>query len=937
MKTLNPKETFRNSHCIRLFDSLAGTDRNSHSISAQTERRIELSTPISEYLGNEQKAEGEIAIRLSSDSGAEGSRHGRGVWSHVLLGAAVVCSLCLSPLYGQGQEAARYAYNYKGTQVVLVASTRLLAMEEGGLGFSEFITENGLVRDKRSDHHALAGKGLGLYRVREIKKEAALRLDLPERTRSFSERAGRVWQPVFEQGSAILIPSDEVVVGFKASTTLPQASDYLLREAATQGIIDVRPHRKNTFLIRIDAPSNARSFLVSQFLSRLNAVAFAEPNETAIMSHDVSAALSVEAEYVGQRLGAGPADKGVIVHYPMQAIPTWIVIGSVDCESETFPPTGWSAYAVSGYTNAYWGRTAHISREGTSSTYCALSGTAGVTPPGPVPVRMKADLDSPIYDLTGYEEVYLEVWFYAKNELSGAGGTLYDYCTVYVINNGTGAGAGLKLASLASGDCTIDPTTANGWRKCLFRVPPAYRIANAYFKFRHVTDISISVEGCYLDGIRIVGTDNVDTEPLGDDTYSARHGGHRNVGQVAELGNDENDLYTPEAWNLIAVSTNIVVAVIDEGVDTNHPDLNVVSGYDYNGAIGGQARGSHGTACAGQVGARRDNGIGVIGTAPGVRIMSVYKGTSWPADYANAIDVAVSHGARVFSDSWGLNPGSSSDLESAIDDAISAGCVLLFAAGNGPDRSPWNYNVAFPGNLTGSKDIICVGASSPTDEHKGVASSDGEYGWGSSYVGDGPDVVAPGPWSYTTDRLGANGYNVGGGIETGDNGNYTHAFSGTSAATPKVAGIVALMLSKNPNLTPAQVKTILRNSADDVGPAGIDDMTGAGRVNAYQALLNTPPPSNITIDDVTVTEGNAGTTNAVFTVSLSAASGQTVTVNYASDNGTATAGSDYVATNGTLTLPAGITTTNVTMLVNGDTFSEANETFFVNLSRNDSD
>ena len=92
-----------------------------------------------------------------------------------------------------------------------------------------------------------------------------------------------------------------------------------------------------------------------------------------------------------------------------------------------------------------------------------------------------------------------------------------------------------------------------------------------------------------------------------------------------------------------------------------------------------------------------------------------------------------------------------------------------------------------------------------------------------------------------------------------------------------------------------------------------------------------PPPPSITMSDVTVTEGNTGTRAATFTVTLSAAYGQPVTVAYATANGTATAG-DYQAGSGTLTFVPGETSKTITVLVNGDRFGEANETFFVNLS-----
>jgi subtilisin family serine protease len=234
------------------------------------------------------------------------------------------------------------------------------------------------------------------------------------------------------------------------------------------------------------------------------------------------------------------------------------------------------------------------------------------------------------------------------------------------------------------------------------------------------------------------------------------------------------------------------------------------------------------------VGALRNNGIGTIGTAPGVKIMPIQWGTTF-ADVAQAIDLAVQHGAKVLSNSWGWVGSPSAVVASAIDDALRAGRTVLFAAGNGPDRSPWTYDTVFPCNLTATTDVICVGASSPTDEHKNASSSDGLFYWGSSYLGAGPDVVAPGPWSYTTDRLGALGYNENVNL-TGIDVDYTHDFGGTSSSTPKVAGIAALMLSKNPSLTPGQVKSILRSTSVDIDVPGVDDRTGAGRVDALAAV-----------------------------------------------------------------------------------------------------
>ncbi|MEA9786279.1 putative Ig domain-containing protein [Xanthomonas campestris pv. raphani] len=112
----------------------------------------------------------------------------------------------------------------------------------------------------------------------------------------------------------------------------------------------------------------------------------------------------------------------------------------------------------------------------------------------------------------------------------------------------------------------------------------------------------------------------------------------------------------------------------------------------------------------------------------------------------------------------------------------------------------------------------------------------------------------------------------------------------------------------------------------NVSGAGVSDAQGQGTIVNDDAL-----PA-LSIDDVSVNEGNSGTTTATFTVSLSAASGQTVSVNYASADGTATAGSDYVARSGTLTFAPGTTAQGVAITVNGDTAVEPNETFSVGLS-----
>jgi len=224
--------------------------------------------------------------------------------------------------------------------------------------------------------------------------------------------------------------------------------------------------------------------------------------------------------------------------------------------------------------------------------------------------------------------------------------------------------------------------------------------------------------------------------------------------------------------------------------------------------------------------------------------MPIHAGTT-EADAVMAFDLAVAHGADVISNSWGIGSPSSL-IQAAIEDALAAGVTVVFAAGNGPDRPPWTYDTMFPCTMTETTAVICVGASSPTDEYKGAASSDGDYMWGSSYVGPGPDVVAPGPWSYTTDRRGSEGYNADS-AQTGVSADYCHDFGGTSSSAPKVAGVAALLLSRDPTLTPQEVKDIIRDTARDIDETGADDRTGAGRVDAEAAMREVliPPPLDV--------------------------------------------------------------------------------------------
>ena len=264
-------------------------------------------------------------------------------------------------------------------------------------------------------------------------------------------------------------------------------------------------------------------------------------------------------------------------------------------------------------------------------------------------------------------------------------------------------------------------------------------------------------------------------------------------------------ILAPNAWNITYGSTSVPIAVIDSGVDPNHPDLMLVPGYNFLGSntdtrdvLG------HGTAVAGAAAALGNSGIGVSGVTwtnpimPLVTVTSSNTGTI--SDTSSAIIYAADHGARVINISLGWT-GVSSTMQNAVDYAWNRGLVIVASAGNYGNNSP-----IYPAALN---NVVAVSA---TD------SADNLAGW--STYGTFVDVAAPGVSIYTT----ANG------------GGYRYA-SGTSFSSPIVAGLAGLIISLNPSLSNAQVVDLIKNNADDLGSAGFDQYFGQGRVNAHRALL----------------------------------------------------------------------------------------------------
>ena len=293
----------------------------------------------------------------------------------------------------------------------------------------------------------------------------------------------------------------------------------------------------------------------------------------------------------------------------------------------------------------------------------------------------------------------------------------------------------------------------------------------------------------------------------------------------------------PTAWATTTGNGGLVVAVLDTGVDPTHPDLasKLVGGWDvyYNTADSSDVNG-HGTQVAGVLAAVSNNGVGVASVAWNCSIMPVritnLAGSSSYSAIASGLTWAADHGARVANVSFEAT--NSSTVKSAAQYFQSKGGVVIMAAGNN-------------GQTDATVDNPYVLTVSATDQN------DVLYPF--SNRGNNIDLAAPGT-VYTTAR--------GGGYGTAQ---------GTSFASPIVAGVAALVLSVNPQLSGAQAQDVVRRSADDLGSAGWDALYGWGRVNASRAVgaaadaasgVDATPPS------VSITSPQAGASVGSSVVSV---------------------------------------------------------------------
>lgn len=289
----------------------------------------------------------------------------------------------------------------------------------------------------------------------------------------------------------------------------------------------------------------------------------------------------------------------------------------------------------------------------------------------------------------------------------------------------------------------------------------------------------------------------------------------------ANAGQTTNDYLFPCQWAFPGVGFGAAwasgrgagrtVAVIDTGVDATHPELlgRVVAGpallCEPDSMGGGSVDpNGHGTHVAGIVGAAADNSIGISGVAPLVHILAVRvlsaDGIGCGSDVATAIGWAVDHGANVINLSLS-QVGRNTSIALAVQYAETNGVVVVAAAGNDGPTGPRRYPAA-------EDDVIAVGS---INEGLGLSNF--------SNHGDYVDIVSPGGWILSTLPGAQYGY-----------------MSGTSMATPHVAGLAALMVGANPSITPAQIRSIIAATAIDRGPIGRDNAWGEGIIAPAAAV-----------------------------------------------------------------------------------------------------
>lgn len=271
----------------------------------------------------------------------------------------------------------------------------------------------------------------------------------------------------------------------------------------------------------------------------------------------------------------------------------------------------------------------------------------------------------------------------------------------------------------------------------------------------------------------------------------------------------------PAAWDLTLGSNDVVIAVVDSGIDLDHPELvdRLVSGANMTGTAPPEDQNGHGTAVAGIIAAATNNASGVAASTWRGRIMPVkvldHTGSGYASDIAAGIKYAVDNGAQIINLSLGGDDVSLT-IQEAIDYAVENGVTVVAAAGNE------NKQVSFPASY---EPVISVGAIDRYD----VRASFSNYGPSLDVVAPGEDVWVLEP-SFTEPTV----------------------MDGTSFAAPYVSGAISLLLSLEHNISPYEIESLLKQTSIDLGDFGRDNYYGNGLINVFDLLINRPGAPSLT-------------------------------------------------------------------------------------------
>ena len=379
-------------------------------------------------------------------------------------------------------------------------------------------------------------------------------------------------------------------------------------------------------------------------------------------------------------------------------------------------------------------------------------------------------------------------------------------------------------------------------------------------------------------------------DALPDDPYLSSSG---------SWGQDFEDLWAlyriraPEAWK-ISEGEGVVVAIVDSGVDYNHPDIAAnmwlnegedlnrngridpedfngidddqngfiddIRGFDFANSVDADGDGlyngpldesdpdpfddrGHGTHVAGTIAAVGNNGLGIIGVAPRARIMPLKgfpaEGSGLDSDLWAAVLYAALNGADVINNSWSCSPSCPENplAEEVLEVTQALGVVVVTSAGN----SQMDTVVNSPENL---REAITVGATGYDDQNSASVTN---FGWV-------VDLMAPGGGPDTHANVRVARRNILSLRSAGDDStdfvidDIYLRWAGTSMAAPHVSGVVALLKAQRPELDPDSIRRILRQSAFDIGQPGHDYKSGAGRLDALGALETTLPDMSARLD-----------------------------------------------------------------------------------------